>query len=89
MSRSRWCRGPGRICWRRRPGARSIRARGIPNSWREYAFGRTGREAPEVMTEGSEPEFARFEAGYDPADPVDRAIFATRSAVFPEHGMMP
>jgi acetoin utilization protein AcuC len=61
----------------------------IPASWREYAFRRTGREAPEVMTEGSEPEFARFEAGYDPADPVDRAIIATRSAVFPEHGMMP
>jgi acetoin utilization protein AcuC len=61
----------------------------IPASWREYAFRRTGREAPETMTEGSEPEFARFEAGYDPADPVDRAIVATRSAVFPEHGMMP
>src|ERR1017187_9164660 len=61
----------------------------IPASWREYAFRRTGRDAPESMTEGSEPEFARFEAGYDPADPVDRAIVATRSAVFPEHGMMP
>ena len=61
----------------------------IPASWRKYALGRTGREAPEVMTEGSEPEFARFEAGYDPADPVDRAIIAIRSAVFPEHGMMP
>ena len=65
------------------PGAR------IPASWRAYALRRTGREAPEVMTEGSEPGFARFEAGYDPADPVDRAIIATRSAVFPEHGMMP
>ena len=61
----------------------------IPASWREYALRRTGREPPEVMTEGSEPEFARFEAGDDPADPVDRAIIATRSAVFPEHGMMP
>jgi acetoin utilization protein AcuC len=61
----------------------------IPASWREYAFRRTGREAPEVMTEGGEPEFARFEAGYDPADPVDRAILATRSAVFADHGMMP
>jgi acetoin utilization protein AcuC len=61
----------------------------IPASWRAYALRRTGREAPEVMTEGSEPGFARFEAGYDPADPVDRAIIATRSAVFPEHGMMP
>jgi acetoin utilization protein AcuC len=61
----------------------------IPAPWREYAFRRTGREAPEVMTEGSEPKFARFESGYDPADPVDQAITATRSAVFPEHGLMP
>jgi acetoin utilization protein AcuC len=61
----------------------------IPAPWREYAFRRTGREAPEVMTEGSEPRFARYESGYDPADPVDQAITATRSAVFPEHGLMP
>jgi acetoin utilization protein AcuC len=61
----------------------------IPAPWREYAFRRTGREAPEVMTEGSEPKFARYESGYDPADPVDQAITATRSAVFPEHGLMP
>ena len=61
----------------------------LPASWREYASRRTGREAPETMTDGSEPEFARFEAGYGPADPIDRAIIATRSAVFPEHRMMP
>jgi acetoin utilization deacetylase AcuC-like enzyme len=61
----------------------------IPAQWRQYASRRTGREAPEVMTEGSEPKFARFESGYDPADPVDQAIIATRSAVFPEHGLMP
>ena len=41
------------------------------------------------MTDGIEPEFARFETGYDPADPVDTAIIATRSAVFPERGMIP
>jgi acetoin utilization protein AcuC len=61
----------------------------IPAQWREYAFRRTGWDAPEVMTEGSEPKFTRFESGYDPADPVDQAIMATRSAVFPEHGLMP
>jgi len=61
----------------------------IPASWREDASRRTGREAPETMTDGTEPEFARFESGYNPADPVDRAILATRSAVFPEHGLMP
>ena len=65
------------------PGAR------IPAAWREYASRRTGREAPQIMTDGTEPEFARFESGYDLADPVDQAIMATRTAVFPEHGLMP
>ena len=60
-----------------------------PDGWREYANRRIGREAPETMTDGSEPVFARFETGYNPSDPVDRAIVATRSAVFPEHGLMP
>ncbi len=65
------------------PGAR------IPASWRDYALHRTGQEAPESMTDGGEPAFARFESGYNPGDAVDRAIFATRSAVFPEHGLLP
>ena len=65
------------------PGAR------IPVTWREHAFRRTGRPAPEFMTEGSDPGYARFESGYDPADLVDQAIMATRAAVFPEHGLMP
>jgi len=61
----------------------------IPATWREYASRRTGREAPETMTDGTEPKFTRFESGYDPGDPVDQAILATRAAVFPEHGLMP
>ena len=65
------------------PGAR------IPASWRDYALHRTGQEAPETMTDGSEPAFARFESGYNPGDAVDRAILATQSAVFPEHGLLP
>jgi acetoin utilization deacetylase AcuC-like enzyme len=61
----------------------------IPAAWREYASRRTGREPPETMTDGTEPEFTRFESGYDPGDPIDKAILATREAVFPEHGLMP
>lgn len=30
-----------------------------------------------------------FSAGYDPADDVDRAIVATRHAVFPHRGLDP
>jgi hypothetical protein len=28
-----------------------------------------------------------WEVGYDPADPVDFAVMATREAVFPHHGL--
>jgi acetoin utilization protein AcuC len=65
------------------PGAR------IPDAWRDYATRRIGREAPDVMTEGADAGYASFESGYDPAEPVDQAIMATRTAVFPEHGLMP
>jgi acetoin utilization protein AcuC len=41
------------------------------------------------MTEGTEPSYAPFESGYDPADLVDQAIRATQAAVFPEHGLLP
>jgi acetoin utilization protein AcuC len=41
------------------------------------------------MTEGALAEFAPFESGYDPGDPVDRAIMATRNEVFPLHGLPP
>ena len=60
-----------------------------PRAWREYVRRRTGRPAPEWMTDGQPAEFTSFDSGYDPAEPVDRAIMATRNAVFPLHGLMP
>ena len=60
-----------------------------PGTWREYVQRRTGRTASGSMTEGQTGEFSSFESGYDPAEPVDRAIMATRNAVFPLHGLMP
>jgi acetoin utilization protein AcuC len=60
-----------------------------PAGWQEYVRSRTGRSAPESMTEGQPGQFAPFESGYDPADPIDRAIMATRKAVFPLHGLTP
>ena len=60
-----------------------------PGPWREYVSLATGQAAPETMTEGAAGEFASFDDGYNPADPVDQAILATRKAVFPLHGLMP
>jgi acetoin utilization protein AcuC len=60
-----------------------------PADWQEYTLARTGVPAPGRMTDGSAAAFIPFESGYDPGDPVDRTIMATRSAVFPVHGLFP
>jgi acetoin utilization protein AcuC len=60
-----------------------------PASWRRLASERTGAAPPQTMTDGTPAVFTPFSAGYDPADPVDRAIMATRSTVFPLHGLHP
>jgi acetoin utilization protein AcuC len=39
------------------------------------------------MTDGASADYRPFEAGHDPADPVDRAIIATMRATFPLHGL--
>jgi len=60
-----------------------------PDSWRDYVKRRTGATAPELMTERAPATFPRFENGYDPDEPIDQAIMATRNAVFPGHGLHP
>jgi len=60
-----------------------------PAVWREYVGWVAAEPAPELMTEGADAAYLDFEAGYDPADPVDQAIIATRNAVFPLHGLFP
>jgi acetoin utilization protein AcuC len=60
-----------------------------PALWRAYVAQRTGLTAPEHMTDGTPAQFKPFDSGYDPGDPVDRAIMATRDAVFPLNGLMP
>ena len=64
-------------------------AAATPARWRDYVSTRTRATAPELMTEQAPATYTPFERGYDPADPVDRAIQATREAVFPLHGLMP
>jgi acetoin utilization protein AcuC len=60
-----------------------------PQAWREFARARTGMRPPETMTDGAAASFLPFTSGFDPADSVDRAIMATRKAVFPLHGLLP
>ncbi|MFC5834306.1 acetoin utilization protein AcuC [Nonomuraea insulae] len=57
--------------------------------WRQFVRERTGETPPLTMTDGRNPEFRDFSGGYDPADPIDRAVMATRHAVFPLHGLDP
>jgi acetoin utilization protein AcuC len=39
------------------------------------------------MTDGRTPSWTSWDDGYDPGDPVDRAVLATQRAVFPAHGL--
>ncbi|GAB3130803.1 acetoin utilization protein AcuC [Microbispora hainanensis] len=60
-----------------------------PETWRTYARERTGEMAPLTMTDGRHPQWRDISEGYDPADAIDRAVIATRKAVFPFHGLDP
>jgi acetoin utilization protein AcuC len=53
-----------------------------PGPWREYVTDRTGRPAPELMTEGTSPAEVP-----ELAAQVDAAIRATQAAVFSRHGL--
>jgi acetoin utilization protein AcuC len=60
-----------------------------PPAWRDYVARRTRATAPEFMTEQAPAKYPRFENGFDPDEPIDQSIMATREAVFPLHGLMP
>ena len=55
----------------------------------DYVAQALGRQSPRRMTDGAEPSMTSWDAGYDPDDPVDRAILETRRAVFPHLGLDP
>ena len=61
----------------------------VPQSWRDYVNSRCGRPAPLRMTDGASAEYRSWATGADPADPLDRAVLATRREVFPLHGLDP
>ncbi|MGW6129540.1 acetoin utilization protein AcuC [Cellulomonas sp. NPDC055163] len=61
----------------------------IPEAWQVEVEARYGRRGPGSMTDGQDARFRPWAAGYDPSDDVDRAVRATRTAVFPLLGLDP
>ncbi|HRW18867.1 MAG TPA: acetoin utilization protein AcuC [Dermatophilaceae bacterium] len=62
----------------------------VPQAWRDYVHELTGRSTPERMGDLPEGEpiwWRSWDLGYDPSSDVDRAVMATRQAVFPLHGL--
>jgi acetoin utilization protein AcuC len=61
----------------------------VPQAWREHVLHLLGRQGPMRMTDGRNPVYRDWEQGYDPNSWLDRAVNATRTAVFPLHGLDP
>jgi acetoin utilization protein AcuC len=65
----------------------------VPQEWRDHVESLFGRPGPSRMGDlplGSLPIWVRpWAMGHNPDDPTDRAIMATRGAVFPHHGLDP
>ncbi len=63
----------------------------VPEAWRQYVLERFGVVPPELMGDGASDRgriwWRPWEAGFDPDNSVDRAIMATREAVFPGLGL--
>lgn len=62
----------------------------VPESWREHVQAVIGRPGPTRMgdlPEGQPLWWRSWDLGYDPSSEVDRAVMATRQAVFPHHGL--
>jgi acetoin utilization protein AcuC len=61
----------------------------VPGDWRAFVQQSMGRLGPMRMTDGRHPVYRHWGEGYDPDTWLDRAINATRTAVFPAHGLDP
>jgi acetoin utilization protein AcuC len=59
-----------------------------PDAFQSYVNTALQRQAPLRMTDGSNPWPKPFDQGFDPANSVDAAVLATRSAVFPHFGLV-
>lgn len=59
----------------------------VPGAWLDHVQDLLGREGPTRMTDGFEPWPKNWDLGYNPADPLDAAVAATRNATFPYLGL--
>lgn len=59
----------------------------VPPEFDDYVMELLGRQAPGRMTDGRQPWPKPFDQGFNPDDPIDAAILATRNAVFPRWGL--
>ncbi len=60
-----------------------------PGGWRDHVQVSLARTAPLRMTDGRSPAYRDWSGGYDPSTSLDRAVNATREAVFPFNGLDP
>ncbi len=60
-----------------------------PDGWRDHVRHSLGRTAPHRLTDGRTPAYRDWSEGYDPNTWLDRAIHATRTEIFPLHGLDP
>jgi acetoin utilization protein AcuC len=58
-----------------------------PEVWRDFVLSRTATHGPTRMTDGRDAQWRSWTP--DGLDGVDRAIWATRAAVFERHGLSP
>ncbi len=61
----------------------------LPTRWRQDVWSRHHRSTPGLMTDGAPATYTAWAEGFDPADALDRAVLATKTAVFPSHGLDP
>jgi len=61
----------------------------VPETFRRHVLETYGRAMPYLMGDDAQLWWRNWEVGYDPADPVDRTIIATRKEVFPLYGLDP
>jgi len=61
----------------------------IPEVWQAHVRSLIGRAGPATMTDDRPVDYRDWADGYGPGSTLDRAIHATRTAVFPSHGLDP